>query len=1117
MVGKLGNALELNFFHYDMPCVCAFSARRRRILFFLYAMKTLHAPPSFFRRGNTFFALMYGIGALMFFTVLLGVHLNVLLAQTPAPKQRQSISSRGDIAPAELVPLFQMRAPQDVASSFSVARLGRIHEYAAEYSLLEINPDALMEIARRQRPRISIELPIDIVKTQKSLRGQEQSASKQSAQTRSHLTLERFDIFTPDAQLVAATASGSRALDFDPQSLVAYKGVVEGAQGASVTLTAAANSVYCLIRLSEDETVVFESLGHLVADEDRAKTVLQDEEQALRRTVVLYDANLYKKSETLRCDVSPSHDDHEAEEEKTSKSKNAQLESANVLECRLAVDVDYMGFTASGSEAKAALFVARTIAHVSAIYERDIQTRIVVSFLKIWTTPDAFGADLGKYQTYWNANQPTADRHLAHLLSGSGGGGVAFINGLRNCLGGYGVSRISANNFAQTIYISTLKLVAHEIGHNFGSHHTHLCVWPGGFDPNGTSIDQCSTQPGGPGSTSCFSTAVASRGAIMSYCGHSDLAFHPWCIAVMKNTAQTAQCKSLASVQVNRFTVSGKILTSGGSPVVGVSLQVGDTTVTTDNSGNYLALNRPNGSYTLVPQKTGVLFMPTSRSVTLNNSHAANADFVAGSALKVSLSGFVYRVESGVTTPLQGVPVSVPAVSASATSGANGAFSIPNLDADTYVVTVPAGFFPGYVFAPSGSLVNASQGSVAQMTFIARPTSISGIVTLSGAPLANVQITLSNGMTTMTNSQGSFVFEKLLPGSYTVTPSLAPYTFTPQNAAVTLSVVNSSVPNNGQVLNVNFAASQAGAPVTLTPPTLSVSNIQQTGFTLGWNTTQGATGYALDIALNASFTHFASGYQNRLYNATSVGQVVSGLFPGTTYYARIRAVNGANVSVYSTPLQITTLSVNPTPNPTPNPNPTPSLTTNVHTIHAAWIPITEAYMVNVSANVAWTASSDSPWITFTPASAPAGNVQMFIKVEKNMGSASRTGAVTLVGGGLTRTVTVQQDGVPALSASAENEGGALRLSISPNPSDDIVRVVAKIVLPDGEASADRQATVALADARGNIIAERLVQARDGEIFAEFDIRALKAGAYMVEIFYGDEARRVRRAEKFIKR
>jgi hypothetical protein len=142
---------------------------------------------------------------------------------------------------------------------------------------------------------------------------------------------------------------------------------------------------------------------------------------------------------------------------------------------------------------------------------------------------------------------------------------------------------------------------------------------------------------------------------------------------------------------------------------------------------------------------------------------------------------------------------------------------------------------------------------------------------------------------------------------------------------------------------------------------------------------------------------------------------------------------------------------------------------------------------------------------------------MFIKVEKNMGSASRTGAVTLVGGGLTRTVTVQQNGVPALSASAENEGGALRLSISPNPSDDIVRVVAKIVLPDGEASADRQATVALADARGNIIAERLVQARDGEIFAEFDIRALKAGAYMVEIFYGDEARRVRRAEKFIKR
>ena len=64
--------------------------------------------------------------------------------------------------------------------------------------------------------------------------------------------------------------------------------------------------------------------------------------------------------------------------------------------------------------------------------------------------------------------------------------------------------------------------------------------------------------------------------------------------------------------------------------------------------------------------------------------------------------------------------------------------------------------------------------------------------------------------------------------------------------------------------------------------------------------------------------------------------------------------------------------------------------------------------LSVTANVSWTAKSSASWLTVKTASG-SGNGKIVYNVAANSGAA-RTAAITVAGGGLTRTFTVKQDG-----------------------------------------------------------------------------------------------------------
>ncbi|HRH23172.1 MAG TPA: BACON domain-containing carbohydrate-binding protein [Candidatus Magasanikbacteria bacterium] len=79
--------------------------------------------------------------------------------------------------------------------------------------------------------------------------------------------------------------------------------------------------------------------------------------------------------------------------------------------------------------------------------------------------------------------------------------------------------------------------------------------------------------------------------------------------------------------------------------------------------------------------------------------------------------------------------------------------------------------------------------------------------------------------------------------------------------------------------------------------------------------------------------------------------------------------------------------------------------------------------VAVTSNVSWTVSDDAPWLTVSPASG-SNNGNFTISYQSNTSASARTGTVTITGGGITRTVTVNQGFITVTPATVNVSPGA---------------------------------------------------------------------------------------------
>ena len=233
-----------------------------------------------------------------------------------------------------------------------------------------------------------------------------------------------------------------------------------------------------------------------------------------------------------------------------SSNTGPSTSNLTVANCRLAIETDYQLYAKFGSVSGLTSYVTGLIGAISDQYMLDVQTSISISYLGVysdandpWTNQDSGGSTgglLSEFRSAWNANGWPASADLAHFLSGANlGGGIAYLNVLCNSSFGYGVSANLNGNInwgtwdgEPASFTWDFVVVAHELGHNFGSDHTHEFCPP---------LDVCYDN--------CSSPNTCSQGTIMSYC-HScggmdniDLRFHHVTANVMRSRVE-ASCLS---------------------------------------------------------------------------------------------------------------------------------------------------------------------------------------------------------------------------------------------------------------------------------------------------------------------------------------------------------------------------------------------------------------------------------------------------------------------------------------------------------------------------------------------------------------------------------------------
>lgn len=213
-----------------------------------------------------------------------------------------------------------------------------------------------------------------------------------------------------------------------------------------------------------------------------------------------------------------------------SSRKVLATKAAGPFEAILAIDTDteLMSQKFGGNTSAATDYIADLIAAMNVMYARDLGVTLVQGATFLRTSSDPYTANSGssasstelyEFGNYWSSNYGSVDRALAAMLSGkspwsNSASGIAFIGGLCSDSSGYSFSKVFKINYLS----GDAKLVGHEIGHNFGSSHTHC------YNPR---IDYCWNSCGYTGATSC----PGGPGTVMSYCHligcGSTLDFHP--------------------------------------------------------------------------------------------------------------------------------------------------------------------------------------------------------------------------------------------------------------------------------------------------------------------------------------------------------------------------------------------------------------------------------------------------------------------------------------------------------------------------------------------------------------------------------------------------------------
>ena len=332
------------------------------------------------------------------------------------------------------------------------------------------------------------------------------------------LAVERFRVTTAATRFALGNSRGSDApLAFDPESVMLLRGKIDGEMDSRVFLALSAHG----------------GLGFI----DRAGARYRVSSHSGERLLVTPAAAAGGALDVPLCGVG----DAVAETAPRPFGRGAEVAGVEPIkglrQLELAVETDFEFFQLFGDLDAAAAYVVAVYAAVSEIYVRDVAARIDLSFVRLWDdADDLFNEEnpLGPFQSYWEANMDGVHRDVAQFFSGRRNlpfGGIANLGGFCNSQG-YSVAGYAIGFFVDpegsSVFNRDITVIAHEIGHNADSPHTH-----------NLNIDTCDNE-----------NSAAQRGTIMSYCGqtftggaaNTDLRFHTVTQDIMRDFIAVSSC-----------------------------------------------------------------------------------------------------------------------------------------------------------------------------------------------------------------------------------------------------------------------------------------------------------------------------------------------------------------------------------------------------------------------------------------------------------------------------------------------------------------------------------------------------------------------------------------------
>ncbi len=289
------------------------------------------------------------------------------------------------------------------------------------------------------------------------------------------------------------TTSSSNGQPVNIERGLHYRGTVQGSERSMAAISIFDGEVIGVISTNEDGDMI---LGKTKLGKDKYIFYKEDD--------LLIENN-------FQCDV----DDPEITKINLKKLKGIGLGNftKNLSNCvQVYLECEHDMYLEKGG-------VQATVDHMTGLFNvvatlyNNEQITTEISEIFVWDTPDSYPTNsTSNALTAFRSARPSFNGDLAHLISrgAPAGGGVAWVDALCTSYN-YAYSYIHSSYQLFPTYSWSVEVVAHEMGHNLGSQHTHACAWNG----NNTAIDGCG--PAAGYSEGC-NAPVPPEGTIMSYC-----------------------------------------------------------------------------------------------------------------------------------------------------------------------------------------------------------------------------------------------------------------------------------------------------------------------------------------------------------------------------------------------------------------------------------------------------------------------------------------------------------------------------------------------------------------------------------------------------------------------